>query len=268
MNDSGRIKIEDKIINSNLDSTDFHNKHFVRIGSKDQNFKKINFSHTYFENCYFRNIVFDSCNFNGCKFINCNFQGSTFPGSRFEYATFEKTFIDSEILDNNCPSWNNLTLKFARTLRTNYQGIGEAESVNKAIKIELQATKEHLYESWKSKSAYYRNKYKGFDRLKMFFKWLNFKIQDIIWGNGESPIKLFSTGLFLWILISILDTLFYKDPKILPNYVSSFCEVPSIFMGINKPADYPNLHLTLITIIRFIGFALFTSIIIKRFNRR
>lgn len=268
MEDSGREKIEDKIIDTDLKSENFHNKYFVRVGSKKHIFKETIFNHSYFENCYFRDITFDSCNFNGCKFINCNFQGSKFPGSNFEYATFEKTFIDSEILDNNCPSYNNLTLKFARTLRINYQAIGEAESVNRAIKIELRATKEHLYESWNSKATYYRNKYKGLDRIGMFFTWLNFKAQDIIWGNGESTMKLLRTGIIFWIIISIIDTVFFKNPNMLSDYLESFCEVPSIFMGINKPNNYPELYLTFISVIRFIGFALFTSIIIKRFNRR
>jgi hypothetical protein len=268
MKESGRVKIEDKIIDSDMDSINFNHVYFIRIGSKNQNFKKIAFCHSYFENCYFRNIVFDSCDFNGCKFINCNFQGSSFPGSTFEYATFEKTYIDSEILDNNSPSHNNLILKFARTLRVNYQGIGESEAVNKAIKIELNATKEHLYESWNSKKAYYRKKYKGIERFEMFLKWVSFKLLDIIWGNGESPIKLLRTS-FIWLIaISFIDTIFFKNYNLLPDYFDSILSTPSIFMGINKPHSYPELYLSIITVSRFIGFALFTSIIIKRYSRR
>ncbi|OXE94981.1 hypothetical protein B0A63_26005, partial [Flavobacterium johnsoniae UW101] len=184
------------------------------------------------------------------------------------YATFDKTFIDNEILDNNCPSYNNLILKFARTLRINYQGIGDSFAVNKAIKIELEASKEHLYQSWKSKSTYYRDKYKGWDRFSMFFEWLYFKFQDFVWGNGESPIKLLRTGLVLWFIFSLFDTIYFKNPNLLSDYLGSFSLLPSIFMGINKPAKYSDFYLTFITILRFIGFALFTSIIIKRFNRR
>jgi hypothetical protein len=268
MKDSGREKIEDKIIDTDFDSTNFHHKHFVRIGSKDQTFKKVAFNHSYFENCYFRNIVFDSCDFNGCKFTNCNFQGSSFPGSKFDYTTFEKTYIDSEILDNNCPSHNNLILKFARTLRINFQGIGESEAVNKAIKIELKATKEHLFESWNSKKAYYRNKYKGIERVKMFSKWAYFKLQDFIWGNGESPIKLLRTGFICWFSISLIDTILFKNPNLLSDYYDSFLSTPSVIMGMIKPDSYPKLYLTFITVLRFIGFALFTSIIIKRYSRR
>lgn len=268
MIESGREKIEDIIFDNDLENSNYHNKYIIRTGGKDRVFKKVNFSHTYFENCYFRNIQFNSCNFNGCKFNNCNFQGSTFIGSNFDYAIFEKTYIDSEILDNNCPSHNNLKLKFARTLRINYQSIGDAESVNKAIKIELEASKEHLHEAWNSKSTYYRTKYKGWNRIGMFFKWLYFKIQDFVWGNGESPFKLFRTGFYLWLIASLIDTIYFKDPNSLIDYFNSFKSIPSYFMGIEKPEVYPDWYLVLITIFRFIGFALFTSIIIKRFNRR
>jgi len=51
----------------------------------------------------------------------------------------------------------------------NYQQIGDSESVNKAIKIELEATNTHLYEAWHSKANYYRKaKYPGWKRLGFF----------------------------------------------------------------------------------------------------
>lgn len=265
---SKREKFEDQIFDLDLTSENFHNKYFIRVGGKSQTFTRIDFSHTYFDNCYFRKMKFDSCNFNGCKFTNCNFIGSTFPGSKFEYATFDKTFIDPEILDNNCPSFNNLTLKFARTLRVNYQSIGDAKSVNKAIGIELNATKEHLYDSWHSKTAYYRNKYQGFKRLWMFFNWFTFKLEEIIWGHGEKPLRLIINGFLILCIIAVIDTTIHKNTNSISDYLSSFYNAPAILVGINKPMYYPNFLLSIIAILKFIGFALFTSIIIKRFNKR
>jgi hypothetical protein len=268
MTDNHREKIEDKIIESDLNKTSFHNKLLVRIGSKGKKFSEVDFSHTYFEHCYFRNCVFNSCNFNGCKFINCNFTGSSFPGSKFEYALFDKTIIENDILDNNCPSNENLTFKFARALRINYQGIGDSESVNKAIRIELKATKIHLYDSWKSKKAYYRSKYQGWDRLKMFISWINFKFQEFIWGNGENLWYLFRTGFFIWVAMTTLDVIYFKNPVLLTDYWKSFIEAPTIFFGVTSPEQYPKLYLSLIVLVRLVGFALFMSIILKRFNRR
>ncbi|MEA9414300.1 pentapeptide repeat-containing protein [Flavobacterium sp. PL02] len=268
MTENNREKIEDKIIDGNLENIKFRNKLFVRVGSKDRYFKNVDFSHTYFEHCYFRKCTFDNCNFNGCKFINSNFVGSSFPGSQFEYATFDKTIVDNDILYNNSPSSDNLTLKFARTLRVNYQALGDAESANKAIRIELRATKEHLYDAWKSNKAYYRQKYSGWKRIGMFFSWFYFKIQEFIWGNGEIPWYLLRTGLLIWLGMTAIDGIVFKDTLNIKDYWVSFIEMPAIFFGIEKPKDYSNLYLSSITLYRLIGFALFMSIILKRFNRR
>jgi len=48
----------------------------------------------------------------------------------------------------------------------------------------------------------------------------------------------------------------------------SFTEMPAVFFGLEKPKDYSNIYLSSITIYRLVGFALFMSIILKRFNRR
>ena len=47
-------------------------------------------------------------------------------------------------------------MRFARTLRMNYQQLGDARAANKAIEIE--ATEIHLHKAWSSKQSYYRSK--------------------------------------------------------------------------------------------------------------
>ena len=106
--DSGRVQVIDKIIDGTITKENYHNKYFLRVGSKADRYENIDFSHTYFDHCYFRNCVFDSCNFNGCKFLNSNFSGSTFVGCDFTYATFQNTEVDGEILDTGCPGYDNL----------------------------------------------------------------------------------------------------------------------------------------------------------------
>lgn len=268
MINNDKEKIEDKIFDLDLKDESYHNKIFVRLGSKKKRFENVDFSHTFFEGCYFRDCVFDSCNFNGCKFINSNFAGSSFPGSKFDYATFEKSIIDNDILSNNCPSYDNLILKFARSLRMNYQSLGDSESVNMAIRIELSSTKDHLYASWYSKKTYYRNKYKGWSRIKMFLSWANFKMQEFIWGNGEQPFYLLRSILILGVFMSVFDVFKNGNPNHLSDYINSAIKSPSIFLGVSKPSYYSDLYLSIITLFRLISFGLFMSILLKRFNRR
>lgn len=266
--DSGREQVIDKIIDGNLEDINYHNKFFLRVGSKADRYEKVDFSHTYFDHCYFRNCVFDSCNFDGCKFINSNFSGSTFVGCKFQYATFQNTLIEEEILDSSCPGYDNLKFKFARTLRKNFEAIGNAEAANKAIKIELEATESHLKKSWKSEEAYYRKKYSGWNQFFAFIKWFKFKIQEFIWGNGESTNRLIRSGIILWLFMTYYDVSINGDNDMLSSYWMSFVKMPQIFLSIEVPTGYSNLYLSIIYTVRIIAFGLFMSILLKRFNKR
>jgi len=119
--DSGREKLSDKRFDSVVDKDKFVNKLFERLVALNIEFKNINFSYCIFDAAYIRNCSFQDCDFTGCRFLNCNLIGSSFSGCKFDYATFDKTHIDNDILENGCPGLDNLKLKFARSLRLNYQ---------------------------------------------------------------------------------------------------------------------------------------------------
>ena len=73
-----------------------------------------------------------------------------FTGCKFDYSIFERTLIDADLLDTECPGQENLKMRFARTLRMNFQQVGDAKAANRAIKVELQATMAHLHKAWRS----------------------------------------------------------------------------------------------------------------------
>lgn len=240
---------------------------FNRVSAKKIRFTDIDFKYGAFDGCYFRECVFDSCDFTGCKFVGSNFHGSTFVGCTFNYAVFERTLISSEILDICCPSWENVKLRFARTLRMNYQALGDSDAVNKAILVELDATKVHLSKAWRSNESYYRKKYAGATRLKAFFNWMAFVAGDAIWGNGERPLRLARTTVVLLVLLAILDTLFARDARLVTNWISAVGEAPQVFLGTLHP-DYPGLIVASITLARYVILGLFVSILVRRYARR
>ena len=147
---SGREIIVDRAVANNLDGEVFRNRQFQRLVALNKTFKKCNFSYSEFDAAYLRNCVFDSCDFTGCKFSNANLRGSKFIGCKFDYAQFSYTHVDPEILNVGCPSQENMQQIFARTLRINYSQIGDVVAANKAIRIELEATRIHLHKAWGS----------------------------------------------------------------------------------------------------------------------
>ncbi|UJS23570.1 pentapeptide repeat-containing protein [Thiothrix winogradskyi] len=268
LQNSGRIIETDKRFSSNIESESFLNNLFVRLVAKKIQFTNVDFRYCIFDACYLRNCTFDSCDFTGCKFVGSNLLGTNFSGCKFDYATFERTQLDDDILDNSCPSSENLKLKFARSLRMNFQQQGNAQAANKAISIELEATEVHLKKAWASKESYYRKKYKGFKRLKTFIEWLEFRLLDLIWGNGESTIKLIRAIIVILIGITVIDVFSTGNINNISDYINSFIKSPQILLGVLNPTYYSSALLAFILFLRLVMFGFFMSIIIKRFNRR
>jgi hypothetical protein len=265
---STRTKVEDGWIKADLSEARLSNRLFMRLIAKKKRFSNVDFKYSIFDTCYLRDCVFDSCDFTGCRFIGSSLIESKFVGCIFDYATFERTLLEDEILASGCPGYENLKLKFARTLRMNFQQVGDVRAANKAIRIELEATETHLRKAWKSNESYYRKKYPGAQRLKMFAEWFEFKALDLVWGNGESPIKLLCAVLVLFGVMTLLDVMKFKDPWSVRSYISALLQMPQIFLGTVTPQYYSGGYLAIITFFRLVAFAFFMSIVIKRFNRR
>jgi uncharacterized protein YjbI with pentapeptide repeats len=164
---SGKIISVDQKFSNNVDGGKYSNHVFTRLVAKDKRFTNVNFRYSFFEHSYLRDCHFDSCDFTGCRFTNTNLAGSKFSGCKFDYAYFEKTLVEPAILETECPGYENLKLRFARTLRTNFQQLGDAGAANKAMNVELDATATHLSKAAWSKESYYRKHYVGWGRLEI-----------------------------------------------------------------------------------------------------
>lgn len=268
LKDSNRTEEKDKNFFADVERLDLSNYLFTRLIAKGRKFTKVDFKYTIFDASYLRDCQFDACDFTGCRFAGTNLTGSSFVGCKFDYSNFERTLVDNDILDSGCPGHENLKMRFSRTLRMNYQQLGDARSANKAIGVELQASAVYLRKAWQSNESYYRKKYAGWRRIKAFTDWLSFKVLDLVWGNGESALKLVRSVAAVWAFIAIVEVLMFHDSQKPSSYASAFLDAPQIFFGVLTPAHYPGWYVTMIVIARLITFGFFMSIVIKRFNRR
>lgn len=248
----------------------FKFKVFVRLNAKKKIvFRNVSFQHCIFDNCYIINCVFDSCDFTGSKFVGSNFRQTAFKGCDFRFVTFERSQLDDDILISEAPREENLKMQFARSLRMNYQQIGDAKAVNKAISVELEATSIYLYKSWRSGETYYKEKYPGvFQGTLQFLKWLEFSILNFIWGNGESILKFLRSILISLIAIAIYDTNSNGISLNVGFYWSSFLNAPAIFLGLLAPPNFTLGIIAIITGTKLVAVALLTTLLVKRFSRR
>ncbi|TBO34448.1 hypothetical protein EYS42_03285 [Aquabacterium lacunae] len=246
----------------------FKYKNFTRLNGRKITFKNVSFEHSVFDGCYLRSCVFDSCNFTGCRFIGSNFHQSSFPGSRFDYATFERCQIDSDILTVWAPPEENLKMRFARSLRMNFQQIGDAKAVNEAITQELHATSRHLLQSWRSEDDFYRKKYPGLMRVRQFLVWVEFWALHCIWGNGESIPRLLRTILIAILIIAIYDANAINGSATIQDYWESLKVAPAIFLGTLPRPSHTTAAASMIVATRLIALSLLTALLVKRFGRR
>jgi hypothetical protein len=146
--------------------------------------------------------------------------------------------------------------------------LGVHTAVNKAMRVELDATAIHLHKAAWSNEAYYRSHYSGLLRLKAVAEWLDFSVLDLVWGNGENLLRLIRFVVIVLGLMTFGDVAVDGDPGRVGSYVLSFSRSFEIFLGTLTPDDYWKGYLAFITCLRLVVVAFFLSIIMKKFNRR
>jgi len=265
---SNKTVLTDAKFDADENGTRYLNHFFVRLVAKRRTFRNVDFRYSTFSDCYLRDAKFDSCDFTGCHFVSTNLHGAIFSGCSFEYATFEKTSVDPTILDTEYPKQENLRMRFARSLRLNFQSIGDAAAVNKAMRMELEATGTHLFKAFASSEEYYRKKYRGILWWKVLYAWLLFRLGDFVWGNGESLKRLVRCVVLILIAMTLYDALNFGDPRISRTYWDAFLRSFDTFMGVQVATTYPGPYVAVVTLIRLIAIGFLLSIIIKKFNRR
>jgi len=256
-------KLENKYVTKHTitnDYTNFKYKHFVNLSSKDKVYEQVDFSYSVFDNAYFRDCTFTNCKFIGTIIKNSNFKGATFKNCTFDYSFFEKTQISINILFENSPQGENIKSAFARNLRINFQQLGDSRNVNRAILIELEATREHLKKICYDHSSHYRDKYKSWRRVKGFKDYYSFIFFDFIWGNGESLWKLLRTFLYIICFFSFID-LYY-------NTTLDLTRGFNLLLGGTKLINIPETWGSVFILIRLLLMSLLTALIIKRISRR
>jgi len=264
LRDNKKEKIEDKEFSTVLRGDDLSHKELIRVYAVDQIFTGVTFMQCVFTSCYFRNCRFIRCDFTGAIIKESNFKGAQFEECIFKYTILEKTLLDERFLDTCLPSEENLARDLVRTLRVNFAQIGNYEAVNKAASIEVKLTGQHLYNAAYSRQSYYRAKYKGHARFSHALQHLQWKSLDLLWGNGESILRVIVSSLVVVFFAAIL----YMRDAVGISFPDAFFEALWHFWGVEYSAPMPSSYVLSLTILRFGIFGLFMAILIKRLSRR
>lgn len=259
-----KVRIEDQEFDGEITES-FEQKELIRTFAVGVVFKGVSFKQTVISNCYFRKCKFIRCDFTGTQIKESNFKGASFEECQFRYSTWEKTYLDDNFLDGCLPPEENLARDLVRSLRVNFAQIGNYEAVNKAASIEVALTGRHLYNAGYSRQAYYRSKpqYQGIGRLSHIAQHARWKALDLLWGNGESILRVMLTGGAAILAAAALLVTSEKSFGYLEVLTISF----QAFWG-NTERPIPAELTVGLTICRFVLFGLFMAILVKRLSRR
>ena len=229
-------------------------------------FVNISFKQSDISRCYFRNCRFIRCDFTGANIRESTFNGSQFDDCDFKYTTWEKTHIDEQFLESCLPSEENIARDLVRSLRVNFSQIGNYIAVNRAISIEVRLAGQHLYNAAYSQQSYYRSKYRGLLRVRKSFEHARWKALDMLWGNGESIARVAILGLIVILIAATL--ILFDQPQL--SIGKALWTALYLFWGLKTDSVGAAREwlAIILTISRYILFALFMAILIKRLSRR
>lgn len=266
-------QVADKIQLANIN---LRTSYFTRLGVKSGVFTDCSFTQSIFIDSYFRNAEFHNVRFTGSCFYNCNFDKAIFQTCDFRYCNFHNCKITKAEIISCLPPEPNLRRALARNLRMNYQMLGDKESADTMLDIEIHANEEELKAIFFSKSQYYKNQYNTYDQIIAGEKHVLSKASGLIWGYGHKISRL----LFSYILITvILSLILYFSNGVYIQVSGGFSQrislLESIYLGFSGPVGAASMSIYLSNLIAkifmliqsFLG-TLFIALFAAAFYRR
>lgn len=200
-------------VNDGLKVTDasLQTCHFHRIGAKDALFERSSLTQCLFEDTYLRKARFSNVQFTGSTFRNCNLEKASFHGCDLSYCSFQATKLDRNEILGNLPSEPNLKRDLARNLRKNFEALGDKDSADMFLDIEIEAHEQELLGIFRRNTEYYRSHYSGVDQAFAGLKYLGSKLSGLIWGYGHRVRRLVMSYLVLSFFFGLI-TYFFRLP--------------------------------------------------------
>jgi hypothetical protein len=163
---------------------------FKRCGIRDARFTNSSITQSLFEDCYMRKGHFANVQFTGTTFRNCNLERASFQGCDFRFSTFVNTRLNRNEIIACLPIESNLRRDLARNLRKNFEALGDKESADVFMKIEIQANEDELLSIFRRATEYYKKRYSPVEQLNAGLEFLSSKTSGMVWGYGHRVTRL------------------------------------------------------------------------------
>jgi len=223
---------------------------FIRVGLKNANVDKLTFHRCVFDDCYLRGMTFHNVDFTGSVFRGCNLQRTRMDSCRFRYVRFSKCILNYDEILNSLPTAPNQAVGLLKSIRCNAVEMGDNEIADKLISRQIDIEKQELRNRIWGATEYYKERYKGADRLLSLIELAKLLFSGFFWGHGLRITRLFRSAMILIVLFAVLYQVFGRFSAatgVVPNNMAMSLYLSTVtFTTLGHPTYSPATALTYI----------------------
>ncbi|WP_421843676.1 pentapeptide repeat-containing protein [Mycobacterium sp.] len=195
---------------------------YAAIRADESTFKNVKFKHCTFANVSFKNCVFKQAEFSDCAFIDCYFRATrlekcTFAGCKFlgsdlskidirscdfrYYNSFVSCFIKHAQLKESLPSEGNLKAHLCENLAKEAKKAGFRYDEELYRQDGAKALEGHLRDAVRGAAPWFKEHYKGIERVVAARKWGASRLRGYAWGYRRSWLVVLRNWAVLTLLV-------------------------------------------------------------------
>ena len=174
---------------------------FSNISFKSAEIKNVTFEDCVFVECYFRGAALIGSGFKGCKFIGCDLEKVKIQSCDFRYYNhFEGCTVPYGEMADSLPREKNLRSRLCLNLAEQSRASGAVRDAGLYRKEGAAAKNAHLRAAVVGSSSWYREKYRGSNRLKAMRDLIENWTRGLLWGHRYGFMVVFRN----WAVLSLV----------------------------------------------------------------
>jgi hypothetical protein len=175
---------------------------FANVSFKDCVLDQVTFTNCAFIECYFRDTRLEKCNFAGCKFLNSDLSKVDIRSCDLRYYnTFANCFIKYDQLRESLPGEGNLKAHLCANLAREARNAGFSYDEGLYRQAAAEALEKHLFLAVRGATQYFREHYKGTDRVRAAYRWATSRLRGYAWGYRRSWLVVMRNWAVLTLIV-------------------------------------------------------------------
>lgn len=169
------------------DGITFSHCTFANVSFKGCTLKNVRFVNCVFLDCYFRDTAIVDCKFSASKFIDCDLGKLDLRTTDLKYYnSFVNCFIKYREIRESLPTEGNLKFHLCSNLAAEARRAGALNDEGLYRQAGASALEEHLLSAVRGSSHYFRNKYRGVQRISALGEYIASRTRGYLWGYRRS----------------------------------------------------------------------------------